>query len=286
MEQREISPPPFNSDQAWQSRISPARHTHMHTHTHLGPGSWATQIQRILLLFCHTTLLLFSPSFFSTSTVCRCTAWGTLKAVGILLWGGDGEERQNSEPHVLRQEVLGNMWSSLYESRWKPQAVKHQRAYLLSVNKLKRVYRSARCRRKRSESKTNELRDFLDCRSVSVSVCVLLRCFKWASAVLMVTGLTSQVSPSISLSDATCLLFIYSEIYNCLLKNNREDEPQRDAVKFVHEKNIYSLLCCCSCFYFWFAFFFYIFICWVFDIWSIFSCYERCYTNTTTTTNT
>jgi len=108
MEQRAISPPPFNSDQAWQSRISPARHTHMHTHTHLGPGSWVTQIQRILLLFCRSTLL-FSPSFFSTSTVCRCTAWVTLKAVGILLWGGDGGERQNSEPHVLRQEVLGNM---------------------------------------------------------------------------------------------------------------------------------------------------------------------------------
>lgn len=235
MEQRERLSLPLSILTKHGSHASAQHDTHTCTRAHIWDlAAGLPRYGAFCFCFAAQPFSLFSPSFFSTSTACRCTAWGTLKAVGILLWGGDGGERQNSEPHVLRQEVLGNMWSSLYESRWKPQAVKHQQADLLSVNKLKRVHRSGRDRGKRCESKTNELRDFLDCRSVSVSVCDLLRCFKWASAGLMVTGLTSQVSPSISLSDATCLLFIHSENYNCLFKNNREDEPQRDTIKFVY----------------------------------------------------
>lgn len=153
-------------------------HTHAHTHT---SGTWQlsypdTPLSASVLPHNPSPLLsLLLLLIFSTSTDCRCSAWGTLKAVGILLWRGNGGERQNSEPHVLRQEMLGNMWSSLYESWWKPQAVKHQQADLLSVNKLKRVHRLGREREKRCESKTNRLTErfsgLQECQSFCFVTC-------------------------------------------------------------------------------------------------------------------
>lgn len=138
------------------SHASAQHDTHRHTRTHLGPGSWAIQICRFLLLFCSTILLLFSLSFHSLFFLTPRSAGallGELSKLWVSYYGEAERERNRTVSPMCSERKC---WAICEALCMKTTDWETQQADLLSVNKLKRVHGSGRDGGKGCEGKTNK----------------------------------------------------------------------------------------------------------------------------------